>query len=115
LLSFKIRFFQKEGLIWLLKQKQESCGKTEGMAECVKQSDKDIVLFVDSDSFIEPNMMKKMVKYFELKNVGAVAGQAFNVVREDVVTRETEAHTEAILREAPAIEGGYIKVMQVLK
>jgi aspartyl/glutamyl-tRNA(Asn/Gln) amidotransferase C subunit len=41
--------------------------------------------------------------------------QLFNVVREDVVTRETEAHTEAILREAPAIEGGYIKVMQVLK
>jgi aspartyl/glutamyl-tRNA(Asn/Gln) amidotransferase C subunit len=41
--------------------------------------------------------------------------QLFNVVREDVVTRETEAHTEAILREAPAIEGGYVKVMQVLK
>jgi hyaluronan synthase len=68
---------RKEGVNVKVVDWQENKGKREGMAECVKQSDKDIVLFVDSDSFIEPNMMKKMVKYFELKNVGAVAGQAF--------------------------------------
>lgn len=39
----------------------------------------------------------------------------FNVVREDVITRESGAHTKALLREAPATEGDYVKVMQVLK
>ncbi len=39
----------------------------------------------------------------------------FNVVREDVVNRETGVNTEMLLHEAPATENGYIKVMQVLK
>ncbi len=51
-------------------------GKRDGMAECTRISDKEIILFVDSDSFIEPEALKTMVKYFSLPNVGAVAGQA---------------------------------------
>jgi hyaluronan synthase len=51
-------------------------GKREGMAECVRQSDKDIILFVDSDSFIEEDALKAIVKYFSLPKIGAVAGQA---------------------------------------
>lgn len=39
----------------------------------------------------------------------------YNVVREDVVTYESGSHTEALLREAPATEDGYVKVAQVLK
>lgn len=39
----------------------------------------------------------------------------FNIVREDVVTRETGSNTEAILGEAPATEDGYVKVEQVMK
>lgn len=38
-----------------------------------------------------------------------------NVVRDDVITRDTSSNTEAILSEAPAREGQYIKVAQVLK
>jgi aspartyl/glutamyl-tRNA(Asn/Gln) amidotransferase C subunit len=39
----------------------------------------------------------------------------FNVVREDVVTRETGLNTQAILDNAPATKEGYVEVMQVLK
>ena len=39
----------------------------------------------------------------------------FNVVRDDVVTHATGSNTEAILANAPAMEDGYVKVMQVLK
>lgn len=39
----------------------------------------------------------------------------FNVVREDVVTRETGTNTVVILEEAPSVKDGYVKVEQVLK
>jgi aspartyl/glutamyl-tRNA(Asn/Gln) amidotransferase C subunit len=39
----------------------------------------------------------------------------FNVVREDVITRETGSMTEVILREAPKTKDGYVQVEQVLK
>lgn len=39
----------------------------------------------------------------------------FNVVREDVVTRETGSMTKIILEEAPASKDGYVEVIQVLK
>jgi aspartyl/glutamyl-tRNA(Asn/Gln) amidotransferase C subunit len=39
----------------------------------------------------------------------------FNVVRNDVVTRETGSNTQAILAEAPETENGYVKVEQVMK
>ena len=38
-----------------------------------------------------------------------------NVVREDVVTHATGSNTKAILEEAPARSGDYVKVTQVLK
>lgn len=39
----------------------------------------------------------------------------YNVVREDVITREPGSHTKEVLREAPEVEGDYVKVKQVLK
>lgn len=39
----------------------------------------------------------------------------FNVVRDDVVTRETGEMTDVILANAPATKDGYVEVMQVLK
>lgn len=39
----------------------------------------------------------------------------FNIVRDDVVTRNVGAHTEAILANAPATNEGYVEVAQVLK
>ena len=47
----------------------------------------------------------------------AVRGEEvfFNVVREDVITRDPGSHTKEVLREAPEIQGDYVKVKQVLK
>lgn len=52
-------------------------GKREGMAECVRLSTHDIIIYIDSDSFIEPDTARELVKYFTDKKVAAVAGHAF--------------------------------------
>jgi hyaluronan synthase len=49
-------------------------GKRDGMAEAVKRSTQDIIVFIDSDSFIEPTTVKELVKYFVPGRVAAVAG-----------------------------------------
>jgi aspartyl-tRNA(Asn)/glutamyl-tRNA(Gln) amidotransferase subunit C len=41
--------------------------------------------------------------------------ELYNVVRDDIVTRESSALTEALLANAPEREGDYVKVTQVLK
>jgi hyaluronan synthase len=56
---------------------KENKGKREGMAECVRQSKNDIVIFIDSDSFIEKDTAAKLVKYFSDKKVGAVAAHGY--------------------------------------
>lgn len=38
-----------------------------------------------------------------------------NVLRDDIVTHPTGGNTEAILGEAPAVEGWFVKVAQVMK
>ncbi len=52
-------------------------GKRDGMAECVRLSNHDIVIYIDSDSLVEPNTARELVKYFTDKKVAAVAGHAF--------------------------------------
>lgn len=49
-------------------------GKRHGMAEGVKRATGDIVIFIDSDSFIEAECVKHLVKYFGNREVGAVSG-----------------------------------------
>lgn len=39
----------------------------------------------------------------------------YNIMREDIITREPGSETVAILAEAPDTEDGYVKVAQVLK
>lgn len=55
----------------------------------------------------------------EINNVSGevVRGEEtiFNVVREDIVTRETGSNTEDLIAEAPAKKDNYVKVEQVLK
>jgi hyaluronan synthase len=52
-------------------------GKREGMAECVRRSNHEIVVFIDSDSFVEADTARNFVKFFSDKKVGAVAGHAY--------------------------------------
>lgn len=63
-------------------------GKRHGMAEGIKQARNDIVIFVDSDSFIEPDCVKHLVKYFSNPEVGAVSGHT------DVYNRDTNLLTK---------------------
>ncbi|MDP3735655.1 MAG: glycosyltransferase [bacterium] len=63
-------------------------GKRHGMAEGVKRALNEIVIFIDSDSFIEPDCVKHLVKYFSNRAVGAVSGHT------DVYNRETNLLTQ---------------------
>ncbi len=63
-------------------------GKRAGMAEGVLRSRNEIVVFVDSDSFVEANTLRELIKYFTDKKVGAVAGHGF------VANAETNALTK---------------------
>lgn len=41
--------------------------------------------------------------------------EVYNIVRDDLVTRETGSNTEVLLNEAPLTKEGYVEVDQVLK
>lgn len=56
---------------------KENRGKREGMAECVRQSKNEIIIFIDSDSFVKPNTARELIKYFIDPKVAAVAGHAY--------------------------------------
>jgi hyaluronan synthase len=49
-------------------------GKRAGMAEGVKLAKNEIIIFVDSDSFIDPSCVRHLVKCFAEKRIGAVSG-----------------------------------------
>ncbi len=49
-------------------------GKRAGMAEGVKRAKNEIIIFIDSDSFISPDGVRHLVKYFADRRVGAVSG-----------------------------------------
>ena len=53
---------------------KENRGKRYGMAEGVKRAMHDIVIFVDSDSFVEPSSVRHLVKFFTNPEIGAVSG-----------------------------------------
>lgn len=63
-------------------------GKRHGMAEGVKRATHEIVIFVDSDSFIEPDCVTHLVKYFKDPQVGSVSGHT------DVYNAETNILTQ---------------------
>lgn len=56
---------------------EKNRGKRDGMAECVRRSTKDLIFFIDSDSFVEPDAARNVVKYFSNPKIGAVAGHAY--------------------------------------
>lgn len=66
---------------------QVNRGKRHGMHEGVKRSTSEIVIFIDSDSFIEPDCVRHLVKYFVYPEVGAVSGHT------DVYNKDTNTLT----------------------
>jgi hyaluronan synthase len=63
-------------------------GKRAAMAAGIRATEADIVAFVDSDSVLEPDAMRKLVQSFADEKVGAVCGHADVLnVRENWLTR----------------------------
>lgn len=71
------RIAKKNGVKMIVVNWKTNKGKREGMAECARRSKNTILIYVDSDSLIEPDTAKHLVKYFPNKMVGAVAGHAY--------------------------------------
>lgn len=65
----------------------ENRGKRAGMAEGVKRATHDIIIFIDSDSFVEPDCPRQLVKYFSNDKIGAVSGHT------DVYNKNTNVLT----------------------
>ena len=71
----------------------------------------------------KPKMLADMQAILSyISEINEVSGEVvheeeslYNVVREDVITHETKANTEAILANAPKTKNGYVEVEQVLK
>lgn len=63
-------------------------GKRHGMHAGVKNATHDIIIFIDSDSFIEPSCVRHLVKYFADPEIGAVSGHT------DVYNRDTNLLTQ---------------------
>lgn len=65
---------EKSGVKLTIVDWKENKGKRHGMAEGVFRSKGEIIVFVDSDSFVEGDAVKELVKYFMDSSIGAVAG-----------------------------------------
>ncbi len=63
-------------------------GKRHGMAEGVKRARNDIIIFIDSDSFVEKDCVRELVKYFVQPQIGAVSGHT------DVHNKDTNLLTQ---------------------
>lgn len=66
----------------------ENRGKRHGMAEGVIRAQNDIIIFIDSDSFIDADCVTHLTKYFSDPRVGAVSGHT------DVYNRDTNLLTQ---------------------
>jgi len=79
---------QKYGIKAEVVNWQINKGKRHGMAEGAKKAKNEIIIFIDSDSFIERDCVKHLVKYFSDPIVGAVSGHT------DVYNRDTNLLTQ---------------------
>ncbi len=84
-------------------------GKRQAMAEGVKQAGGDILIFVDSDTFLRRDALQKIVRGFSDNSVGAVCGHAFvQNARQTNLTRMQEVRyyvSFRILKGAESILG----------
>lgn len=67
---------------------EKNLGKRHGMAEGAKRATHDIVIYIDSDSFVEPDCVRHLVKYFVDPDIGAVSGHT------DVWNKDTNVLTQ---------------------
>jgi hyaluronan synthase len=85
------RLASKMGVMVHVIDWKKNKGKREGMAKCIKSSEKEIMIFIDSDSFVDQNTANELVKYFSDKMVTAVAGHAYVANAEKNVLTKMQA------------------------
>lgn len=79
---------EKEGVVMKVIDWKINKGKRDGMAECVRQSKNEIIIFIDSDSFVKKNTAKELVKFFSYADIAAVAGHAYVAnMRKNLLTK----------------------------
>jgi hyaluronan synthase len=66
-------------------------GKRHAMAYGAEQAQGEILIFIDSDSFIEPESVYKLVQPFHNKRIGAVAGHCQVIVQPHNMISKMEA------------------------
>lgn len=66
----------KRGIAMAVVDWQQNKGKREAMAEGARLAKGEIVLFIDSDSFVHASTARESVKYFVDRKVAAVSGHA---------------------------------------
>ena len=66
----------------------ENCGKRAAMAAGIRATEAEVIVFVDSDSVVEPGALRMLVQPLHDSRVGAVCGHADVLnVRESWLTR----------------------------
>lgn len=66
-------------------------GKREGMAECIFQSENEIIIFIDSDSFVKKDTARELAKYFADEKIAAVTGHGYVANEDDNVLTKMQA------------------------
>ncbi|OFW59900.1 MAG: hypothetical protein A2W01_11955 [Candidatus Solincola sediminis] len=70
----KMREVKREHPELIVVNWRKNKGKKRGMAKGVRLARGEIIVFIDSDSFIHRDSIKPLVKYFQDREVGAVTG-----------------------------------------
>jgi hyaluronan synthase len=83
----------------------ENLGKRHGMAAGARAAKGDILVYVDSDSFVRPDTMLQIVQAFKDKDVGAVCGHAHvENANKNFLTRMQEVRYYVAFRVVKAAE-----------
>jgi hyaluronan synthase len=64
----------RQGLSMTVVNWTENKGKRHGMAEGTRLARGEVIIFVDSDSYVIPSTAREIVKYFANRRIGAVSG-----------------------------------------
>lgn len=78
---------EKLGVKVLVAKFKMNKGKRAGMKYVIDKTKSDLVVFIDSDSLVEKNAIKELVKYFNDKRVSAVAGHAYVANEVNLLTK----------------------------
>lgn len=86
-------------------------GKRHGMAEGFKRARGEIIIQLDSDSYIEPSTLPKLIEYFVNPKIGAVCAHAYiENSDENLLTRMQAAHYFVAFRISKAAESVFNSV-----